>query len=164
MIWVALRKHYRARKSASSYIFTFQETTHLSLYGYSIFKHHLFRMYCMGKICCMEYQRVPLKIHTKYLTRALKDTIFIDVENLRPLRFTSSYVFLKRSLGLCLPRGRISSACATSMWIKCKYMYILFLKYPARKGLKHRKPGHADSRRSFGDFRGGRCLLNPRRP
>ena len=32
---------------------------------------------CMGKIFCVEFQRCPLKFHTKYMTHALKDMIFI---------------------------------------------------------------------------------------
>ena len=32
---------------------------------------------CMGKIFCVEFQRYPLKFHTKYLTHTLKDMIFI---------------------------------------------------------------------------------------
>ena len=31
---------------------------------------------CMGKIFCVEFQRYPLKFHTKYLTHTLKDTFF----------------------------------------------------------------------------------------
>ena len=38
-------------------------------------KLHIFQW--MGKIFCVELQRVPLKFHTKYLTHTLKDTIFI---------------------------------------------------------------------------------------
>ena len=30
---------------------------------------------CIGKIFCVEFQRVPLKFHTKYLTHASKDQI-----------------------------------------------------------------------------------------
>ena len=40
----------------------------------------LYEMYifqCMGKIFCVEFQRVPLKFHTKYLTHTLKDVDFI---------------------------------------------------------------------------------------
>ena len=37
---------------------------------------HIFR--CMGKTFCLEFQRVPLKFHTKYHTHTLKDTIFIQ--------------------------------------------------------------------------------------
>ena len=33
---------------------------------------------CMGKIFCVEFQRVPLKFHTKYHTHTLKDADFID--------------------------------------------------------------------------------------
>ena len=32
---------------------------------------------CIGKIFCVEFQRVPLKFHTKYLTHTLKDMDFI---------------------------------------------------------------------------------------
>ena len=37
-------------------------------------KIHIFQ--CMGEIFCVEFQRYPLKFHTKYLTHTLKDTIF----------------------------------------------------------------------------------------
>ena len=40
-----------------------------------LFKNHIFQ--CMGKIFCVEFQRVPLKFHTKYLTHTLKDVDFI---------------------------------------------------------------------------------------
>ena len=36
-------------------------------------KIHIFQ--CMGKIFSVEFQRYPLKFHTKYLTHTLKDTI-----------------------------------------------------------------------------------------
>ena len=32
---------------------------------------------------CVEFQRVPLKLHTKYLTYTLKDVIFMKYENSR---------------------------------------------------------------------------------
>ena len=32
---------------------------------------------CMGKIFCVEFQRYPLRFHTKYLTHALQDMIFM---------------------------------------------------------------------------------------
>ena len=32
----------------------------------------------MGKLFCVEFQRVPLKFHTKYLAHTLKDAIFIQ--------------------------------------------------------------------------------------
>ena len=44
-------------------------------------KIHIFQ--CMGKIFCVEFQRVPLKFHTKYLTHTLKDTIFIQHWNFK---------------------------------------------------------------------------------
>ena len=40
-------------------------------------KNHIFQ--CMGKIFCVEFQRVPLKFHTKYLTHTLKDVYFINI-------------------------------------------------------------------------------------
>ena len=39
-------------------------------------KIHFFQ--CMDKIFCVEFQRVPLKFHTKYLTLTLKDMTFIQ--------------------------------------------------------------------------------------
>ena len=39
-------------------------------------KIHIFQ--CMSKIFCVEFQRYPLKFHTKYLTHTLKDMIFIQ--------------------------------------------------------------------------------------
>ena len=44
-------------------------------------KIHIFQ--CMGKIFCVEFQRVPLKFHTKYLTHTLKDMIFIQHWNFK---------------------------------------------------------------------------------
>ena len=41
----------------------------------------------MGKIFCVQFQRVPLKFHTKYVTHTLKDKIFIQSWNL-----TNSYI------------------------------------------------------------------------
>ena len=40
-----------------------------------LYKNHTFQ--CMGKIFCVEFQMVPLKFHTKYLTQTLKDVDFI---------------------------------------------------------------------------------------
>ena len=36
-----------------------------------LYKNRIFQ--CMSKIFCVEFQRVPLKFHTKYLTHTLKD-------------------------------------------------------------------------------------------
>ena len=44
-------------------------------------KMHIFQ--CMGKIFCVEFQRVPLKFHTKYLAHTLKDAIFIQRQNFK---------------------------------------------------------------------------------
>ena len=40
--------------------------------------HKRFIYQCMGKIFCVEFQRYPLKFHTKYLTHTLKDMTFIQ--------------------------------------------------------------------------------------
>ena len=39
--------------------------------------HKRFIFQCMGKIFCVEFQRYPLKFHTKYLSHTLKDIDFI---------------------------------------------------------------------------------------
>ena len=44
-------------------------------------KIHIFQ--CMGTIFCVEFQRYPLKFHTKYLTHTLKGTIFIQHWNFK---------------------------------------------------------------------------------
>ena len=44
-------------------------------------KIHIFQ--CMGKIFCVEFQRYPLKFHTKYLTHTLKDMIFMRFWNFK---------------------------------------------------------------------------------
>ena len=40
-----------------------------------LYRSHIFR--CMGQIFCVEFQRAPLKFHTKYLTHRLKDVDLI---------------------------------------------------------------------------------------
>ena len=61
-----------------------------------LYKSHIFQ--CMSKIFCVEFQRVPLKFHAKYLTHTLKDKSFMKHWNfnIRALRVKSSYAFLKR--------------------------------------------------------------------
>ena len=56
-------------------------------------KIHIFQ--CMVKIFCVEFQRVSLKFHTKYLSHTLKVMIWYNVEILRAFRFKSSCAFLK---------------------------------------------------------------------
>ena len=52
------------------------ELLNLRALGISLlYKNHIFQ--CMGKIFCVEFQRVPLKFHSKYLTYTLKDVDFI---------------------------------------------------------------------------------------
>ena len=47
----------------------------------------------MGKIFCVEFQRVPMKFHTKYLTHTLKDMILYNIEILRAVGFKTSSTF-----------------------------------------------------------------------
>ena len=42
-----------------------------------LFKKHFYQ--CMGKIFCVEFQRVPLKFHKKYFTHTLKDADLIHM-------------------------------------------------------------------------------------
>ena len=51
-----------------------------------LYKNHIFQ--CMGKIFCVEFQKVPLKFHTRYLTHTLKDVDFIH-----RWKFKSSYIY-----------------------------------------------------------------------
>ena len=44
-------------------------------------KIHIFQ--CVGEIFCVEFQRYPLKFHTKYLTHSLKDIIFMQHWNFK---------------------------------------------------------------------------------
>ena len=46
-------------------------------------------------------KRCPLKYHTKYFTRILKDTGFMQHNNLRAATLKSSYVFRNAQLFLC---------------------------------------------------------------
>ena len=61
------------------------EQTPFSLQFSPVNKMHIFQ--CMGEIFCMEFQRGPLKFHTKYLTHTFKDAIFIQSWN-----FKSSWI------------------------------------------------------------------------
>ena len=51
-----------------------------------LYKNHIFQY--MGKIFCVEFQRVPLKFHTKHHTHTLNDVDFIH-----RWKFKSSYIF-----------------------------------------------------------------------
>ena len=47
----------------------------------TFYKKFIFQ--CMDKIFCVEFQREPLKFHTKCLTHTLKDTVFIQHWNFK---------------------------------------------------------------------------------
>ena len=68
-------------------------------------KIHIFQ--CMGKIFCVEFQRIPLKFYTKYFIHTLKDMILIQ-----HLYFKSSWI-LRAYTGMCFwndPGGRLKSS------------------------------------------------------
>ena len=46
-----------------------------------LYKNRIFQ--CMSKIFCVEFEMVPLKFHTKYLTHTLKDVNFIHRWNFK---------------------------------------------------------------------------------
>ena len=48
-----------------------------------IYVNEIHIVQCMGKMFCVEFQRYPLKFHTKYLTHTLKDMIFIQHWNFK---------------------------------------------------------------------------------
>ena len=55
-----------------------------------LYKHRIFQ--CKGQLFCVEFQKHPLKFHTKYLTHSLKFVYFV-----KKCKFESSkiYEFLK---------------------------------------------------------------------
>ena len=42
----------------------------------TLYENYIF--HCMSNIFCVEFQRYPLKFHTKYLTHTLKDMQFVE--------------------------------------------------------------------------------------
>ena len=82
---------------------------------------------CIGKIFYVEFQRYPLKFHTKYLTHTLKDMIFIQHWNLRALRFKSSYAFLKCPRP---PSGlSLASQNAVPHWVVVSYTCLWYISH-----------------------------------
>ena len=43
----------------------------------TLYKNHIFQ--CLDKICCVIFQRYPLKFHTKYIDHALKYMYFVHM-------------------------------------------------------------------------------------
>ena len=103
----------------------------------SVNKIHIFQ--CMGEIFCVEFQRYPLKFHTKYQTHTLKDIIFIQYWNFKALRFMSSYAFLKRPLlkkRSVWPRDWdwINSLCPGRCGSKFRNIFLKLIKQNSRLG------------------------------
>ena len=67
----------------------------------SVYKIYIFQS--MGRIFCVEFQRVLLKFHAKYLTHSLKDMIFIECWNFKSC--SPLFDFTK------LQMGRMCSVC-----------------------------------------------------
>ena len=69
--------HTDVEKSRGRFKNTYELLNLRALKISKLHKNHIFQ--CMGKIFCVEFQRVPLKFHTKYLTHTLKDVDFIHI-------------------------------------------------------------------------------------
>ena len=82
-----LRDHYACRMSehltvpGGRFKNTYELLNQRALKFSYVNKIHIFQ--CMGKIFCVEFQRYPLKFHTKYLTHTLKDMIFMQFWNFK---------------------------------------------------------------------------------
>ena len=72
-----------------------------------LYENHSFQ--CMRKIFCVEFQRVPLKFHTKYLAHNWKMWILFTGKNLRTLRFKSSSVSVFETPPVSIKRCRLTS-------------------------------------------------------
>ena len=85
--WSPMRNIYSKHKSAALCWVSYgpgngQELLNLRALKISmLYKNHIFQS--MGKIFCVEFQRYPLKFHTKYLTHTLKDMIFMQFWNFK---------------------------------------------------------------------------------
>ena len=79
----------------------------------------------MGKIFCVEFQRYPLKFHTKYLTHTLKDMIFIQHWHFFTSKTLPIYKPNHRSIQ-CNAAKLISGCCSKSVFAHC-FGYSLFV-------------------------------------
>ena len=113
------------------------ELVTLRAYKFSpVDKIHIFQ--CMGMIFCVEFQRVPLKFHTKYLIFIHWNIIFLlwNLENLRALRVKSSYAFLKRPPDIREPYTRFTQiyehfqVLKTYCMFSIFFFFFFFLRYP----------------------------------
>ena len=77
-MWVHTQ-HYGYRWPGGRFKNTYELLNLRALKFSPVNKSHIFQ--CLGKIFCVEFQRYPLKFHTKYLTHTLKDMIFIQYWN-----------------------------------------------------------------------------------
>ena len=73
---VSWSSHHSHRDPRGRFKNTYELLTLRALKFSPVNKIHIFQ--CMGKIFCVEFQRYPLKFHTKYLSHTLKDMIFVQ--------------------------------------------------------------------------------------
>ena len=92
---ILFQRYPQALKFKGSHNFASTDNTNHSMYGQAI---------------CVEFQRVPLKFHTKYLAHTLNDKISYEARIL-DLRFKSSWAFLR-----CLPHTHNSHRCMCTLW------------------------------------------------
>ena len=76
-----LRKEIASLRSGGRFKNTYGLLNLRALKFSPVNKIHIFQ--CMGVIFCAEFQRYPLKFHTKYLTHTLKDMTFIQHWNFK---------------------------------------------------------------------------------
>ena len=81
IIWTNDGLLYRGYGSGGRFKNTYELLNQRALKFSYVNKIHIFQ--CMGKIFCVEFQRYPLKFHTKYLTHTLKDMIFMQFWNFK---------------------------------------------------------------------------------
>ena len=86
--WIALKKGvyfdpllHNERAQGGRFKNTYELLNQRALKFSYVNKIHIFQ--CMGKIFCVEFQRYPLKFHTKCLTHTLKDMIFMQFWNFK---------------------------------------------------------------------------------
>ena len=71
-----------------------------------LYKNHISQS--MGKVFCVEFQRVPLKFHTKYLTHTLKNVDFIHRwQNRCPVGHVTTKVYVSWDK-IYMPRARLN--------------------------------------------------------
>ena len=96
-----------------------------------LYKNHIFQ--CMGMIFCVEFQREPLKFHTKYLTHTFKDVDFIH-----RWKFKSAYIWELIGVFEMPPRACIDSfTVSNKSMVWCKIDETLMRNVTCQISLRH---------------------------